>query len=120
MSPHISHQSGNVRYPTLLCNRRFARNLDFAVEIAVRLRHTACHKFLGPTCCKLRFAFTCPTRLAVEAEHRYSPAKQIRRIPMSCVRMFAIVLALTGAALADGHGVIFVNCTKGSFAANGG
>jgi hypothetical protein len=33
---------------------------------------------------------------------------------MSCVRMFAIVLALTGAALGDGHGVIVVNCSKGA------
>jgi len=33
---------------------------------------------------------------------------------MSCVRMFAIVLALGGAAFADPDGVIFVNCSKGA------
>jgi hypothetical protein len=33
---------------------------------------------------------------------------------MLYARTFAIVLALTGAAFADGHGVVFVNCTKGA------
>src|SRR6516165_3556527 len=61
---------------TLYFRTRFTRSPDFAVEIAVWLRHTACHKFLGPTLAGRASHHLTKTFPSVDVEHRYSPAKQ--------------------------------------------